>query len=89
MLTGIETAVDAEIEEATRLALESPYAEDEALLGAYAMPVAAPAVRTAVFAVASPPEPFDSVQSRVFDTPVGPPVAGSPVEAALAMAGGD
>jgi TPP-dependent pyruvate/acetoin dehydrogenase alpha subunit len=32
----IEAAIEVELEEATRFALDSPYAEDEALLGAYA-----------------------------------------------------
>jgi TPP-dependent pyruvate/acetoin dehydrogenase alpha subunit len=35
-LTAVEAAVDCEIGRATRLALDSPYAEDEALTGAYA-----------------------------------------------------
>ncbi|MBI4504705.1 MAG: thiamine pyrophosphate-dependent dehydrogenase E1 component subunit alpha [Chloroflexi bacterium] len=36
VVTAVEAAVEAEIEEATRFALASPYAEDEALDGAYA-----------------------------------------------------
>jgi TPP-dependent pyruvate/acetoin dehydrogenase alpha subunit len=35
-LADIEAAVDAEIEEGTRFALESPYADEEALTGVYA-----------------------------------------------------
>ena len=35
-LRHVEAAIEVEIDEATRFALDSPYAEDEALLGAYA-----------------------------------------------------
>ncbi|HEY8599589.1 MAG TPA: thiamine pyrophosphate-dependent dehydrogenase E1 component subunit alpha [Thermomicrobiales bacterium] len=42
----LEAAIEIEIDEATRFALDSPYAEDEALLGAYAETARPAAART-------------------------------------------